>query len=313
MDYALQREDYDERRRKWRRSGFWRGVLVTLALLIGIGAGLWHLGKDAGAPHLAEVRIEGLIVEDDTREALLDDLARDPAVRAVVLRVSSPGGTVVGSEQLYEALRRLAAEKPMVAVMGEMAASGGLIAALAADHVIARETTLTGSIGVLMEFPDFSGLLGELGVGIEVVRSQPLKGDPSPTRSASPEALAALQAIADDADAWFRGLVAARRGYDAPRLQAVATGAALSGRRALEAGLIDGLGGIVEARAHLNSIEPGLGDLPLRLGLPEASGVWGTLMGALPSDLGSAVARLVLGQSRGMTRADAPRLWALPQ
>lgn len=309
MDDGLQRDLYEERRRKWRRSGFWRGVGVVVLLgALAVGLAIWA-ARPGLQPHLAELRIEGLITEDDDREALLAALAEDPAVRAVVLRISSPGGTVVGSEQVFVALRALAARKPVVALMGEMAASGGLIAALAADHVIARENTLTGSVGVLVEYPDFSGLMDDLGVKVEVVRTRPLKGDPSPFRPASEAGRGALEAIAVDADAWFRAVVADRRGLSPEAVAGFADGAAFSGRRALTLGVVDAIGGLPEARVWLESRRRGLGALPLRAyGLEDD---WGPLSGS--GWLGRALG-LAPGWNGGLgvlSHLAAPRLWAV--
>lgn len=311
MDPDLQHELYQERRRRWRRSGFWRGVLVVL-VVIGLAAGaLWFAARTEQQGHLAEIRIEGLITEDDAREALLAQLARDPAVRGVVVRVSSPGGTVMGSEQVHVALRALAREKPVVAVMGEMAASGGLIAALAADHVIARENTLTGSVGVLLEYPDFSALLTELGVKVEVVRTAPLKGEPSPFRGGSEAAREALQDVARDADAWFRALVADRRGLSAEAVAGLADGSAFSGARALRLGLVDEIGGLPEARAWLETRAGGLGDLPLRPYGTDQGWGFGTDAGWLGSVAGQALTWVAGRGGSGLTQAGAPRLWAL--
>ena len=290
MDYGLEREFYEERRRKWRRSGFWRGVVFVIVLIcLGLGAAFWA-GRTATHPHIAEIWIDGVIVEDNAREALLQDLALDQSVRALVVRVSSPGGTVMGSEQLYAALRGVAAQKPVVAVMGEVAASGGLIAALGADYIVARENTLTGSIGVLMEMPDISGLLSDIGVEFQVVRSRPLKGDPSPTRPISPEARAALEEMASEADAWFRAIIVDRRGLSEAQIAEIATGAAFSGRRAVSTGLVDALGGFAEARSHLADLVPDLSDLGVRLYGDDDDGPFGALAGALTGALGQAQA-----------------------
>ncbi|MEO1065719.1 MAG: signal peptide peptidase SppA, partial [Actinomycetota bacterium] len=164
--------------------------------------------------------------------------------RALVLRIDSPGGTVVGSEALYLALRRVAEEKPVVAVMGEVAASGGYVAAIAAEHIVARQNTLTGSIGVILEYPEISGLLDDLGVEVVTIRSSDVKGGASPLRELSPAERAAQERIVADANAWFRELVAERRGFRAAAIEVVADGSAFTGRMAVENGLIDAFGGV---------------------------------------------------------------------
>jgi protease-4 len=148
---ALERDFYEERRRKWRRSAFWRGFFVAILLLVALGA---FLGSDllqAQRMHIARVEVDGVIGDSREREEMLDRLAETSGARAVLLRINSPGGTTAGSEALFASLRAVAAKKPVVAVMGELAASGGYIAALGADHIVARGNTLTGSIGVIME------------------------------------------------------------------------------------------------------------------------------------------------------------------
>ena len=168
-----------------------------------------------------------------------------------MVRINSPGGTVAGSEALYVALRRVAEEKPVVAVMRETAASGGYIAALAAERVWARETTATGSIGVISTVPNAEELLDRLGVRVIEVKSGALKAEPTPYGPVSEAAQEAQAAFVADAFAWFLGLVEARRGLTGDALDAVDDGAVYTGRRALELGLIDAIGGEREARAWL--------------------------------------------------------------
>jgi protease-4 len=261
---ALERDFYEERRRKWRRSAFWRGFLVAAVIAALIAA--W-LGSDAAAvatSHVARFEVNGLITDDPERDDLLDELADSDTARALVLRVNSPGGTTAGSEALYAAVRQVAARKPVVAVMGELAASGGYVAALAADHIVARGNTLTGSIGVIMEYPDLTRVMERLGIGLETVRSSELKAEPSPFRPTNPAARARDEALVADSYAWFRGLVGERRGLSGNALDAAANGGVFTGRLALESGLIDQIGGEPEAIAWLESREPGLGDLPVR-------------------------------------------------
>ena len=143
----------------------------------------------------------------------------------------------------------------MVAVLGEIAASGGYIAAVAADHVIARGNTLTGSIGVILEYPNFSDLLDEIGVEIETIRSSNLKGGTSPLRDASPEERALEEALVEDSYQWFRGLVSERRNLSGGALDRVANGRVFTGRLALSAELIDEIGGMDAAEAWLEETD----------------------------------------------------------
>jgi protease-4 len=133
---------------------------------------------------------------------------------ALKLHINSPGGTTAGSEQLYDALVRLKAKKPLVVVVEGLAASGGYITAIAADHIVAQQSSLVGSIGVLFQFPNFTELMKTVGVKVEEVKSSPLKAAPNGFEPTSPEARAALDALVKDSYAWFRGLVKERRGMD---------------------------------------------------------------------------------------------------
>jgi protease-4 len=278
---ALERDFYEERRRKWRRSAFWRGFLVAAVLAAIIGSLGLRDAIASRAEHVARVDIGGVITDDPARDALLADIADSEHVRALVLRINSPGGTTAGSEALYEAIRRVAAEKPVVAVMSEVAASGGYVAAIAADHIVARGNTLTGSIGVIMEYPDLTGLLARWGVGVETVRSSELKGEPSPFRPTNPEARVLEERLIADSYDWFRGLVGERRGLEGPALDRAANGGVLTGRLALEAGLVDAIGGEPEAIAWLESSEAGLGALPVRDWEIEEESGWSALIDSL--------------------------------
>lgn len=257
---VLERDFYEERRRKWRRSAFWRGVLVTLLLLVGLiaVAGIWGGDLSRQRAHVARFEVTGLITDDRDRDQLLADLAEDANARAVIVAINSPGGTTAGSEALFDSLRRVAERKPVVALIGEMAASGGYVAAIAADHIVARGNSLTGSIGVIMEYPDLTEAMSRLGIGWETVRSSELKAEPSPFRPTSPVARALDEAMVADSFAWFRGLVGARRALAGPALDAVATGGVFTGRLAEANGLIDEIGGEAEAIDWLESREPTL-------------------------------------------------------
>ncbi|MGB0497688.1 MAG: signal peptide peptidase SppA [Rubricella sp.] len=268
---SLDAELYEERRRKWRRSGFWRGVGLTVLILIGLGVLGALLGDpEPRGPHVARHVVSGIIVNDPDRTALIADMAEDDDVRALILYIESPGGTTVGSEALYEAVRLVAEEKPVVAVMGEIAASGGYITALAADHIVARGNTLTGSIGVIIEYPRITGLMEQLGIEWETVRSGDVKGGISPFRDTTAEERAIEQAIVEDSYDWFVGLVTERRGLSGGALETVTDGRVFTGRQAIEAGLIDAIGGQREAESWLADIDPALSELPVRtVSLPE--------------------------------------------
>ena len=180
------------------------------------------------------------------------------------MHINSPGGTTAGSEQLYDALVRLKAKKPLVVVVEGLAASGGYITAIAADHIVAQQSSLVGSIGVLFQFPNFTELMKTVGVKVEEVKSSPLKAAPNGFEPTSPEARAALDALVKDSYAWFRGLVKERRGMDDALLEKVADGRVFTGRQAVELKLIDQLGDEKAAVAWLVAEKKIKSDLPVR-------------------------------------------------
>lgn len=281
---SLNSDIYEERRRKWRRSGFWKGVGLTLGVLIGgsILLGVAFGDQEPTGPYIAKHYVLGTIFNDPDRDQLIADLAEDRDARALILYVESPGGTTVGAEGIFDAIRHVAAEKPVVAVMGEVAASGGYIASIAADHVIARGNTLTGSIGVILEYPDVSGLLDRIGVEVQTVRSSDVKGGLSPLRPASEEELDAQRELIADAHNWFRGLVEERRQIEGDALNMVADGRAFTGRQALDVDLVDQIGGLREAESWLEQRDSRLDGLPIRVvSLPEPDLGWLDYVGNL--------------------------------
>jgi protease IV len=233
-----------DRRRMRRKLTFWRvfSVVVALSALVGLAAALGGPARLVPASEqIARVTISGLITGNRDRVEALDDLAKSH-VRAVIVHVDSPGGTTAGSEQLHDALRRLAEKKPMVVVVDGMAASGAYIAAMASDHIVAMDTSLVGSIGVLFQYPNVADLLKTIGVKMEEVKSSPLKAAPNGFEPTSPEARAALESIVKDSYAWFRNMVQERRHIDGDALDRVADGRVFTGRQALDLKLVDEIG-----------------------------------------------------------------------
>src|SRR5438094_6951564 len=243
-----------DRRRIRRKLTFWRvaAVLVAIAAIVTIGVFATPSGRDAltTSGSIARVHIDGLIRSDSNRVEALERLEKSRAA-AVVVHINSPGGTTAGSEQLYDALMRLKAKKPLVVVVEGLAASGGYIAAIASDRIIAQQSSLVGSIGVLFQFPNFSELLKTVGVKVEEVKSSPLKAAPNGFEPTSPEARAALHALVKDSYTWFRGMVKDRRSLDDAALERVADGRVFTGRQALELKLVDELGNEKSAIAWL--------------------------------------------------------------
>ena len=169
----------------------------------------------------------------------------------MIVHLDSPGGTTAGSEQLFHSLRALQAKKPMVVVVDGLAASGAYIAALSSEHIIAQDTSLVGSIGVLFQYPNFTDVLKTIGIKVEEIKSSPLKAAPSGYEPTSPEARAAIEAIVLDSYAWFKGLVKDRRQLDDAQLARVADGRVFTGRQAVALKLVDSLGNERTALAWL--------------------------------------------------------------
>jgi len=256
-----------DRRRIRRKLTFWRVVsgLLVIAAVVGGGMLFTPAGRQVltGQSTIARIKIEGLIRSNGQRVAALERLERSNAA-AVIVHINSPGGTTAGAEQLFDALTRLKAKKPLVVVVEGLAASGGYITALASDHIIAQQTSLVGSIGVLFQFPNFTDLLKTVGVKVEEVKSAPLKAAPNGFEPTSPEARAALDALVKDSFAWFKDLVKTRRQMDDAALQAVSDGRVFTGRQALGLKLVDELGDEKTAVRWLRAQNKITGNPPVR-------------------------------------------------
>jgi len=239
-----------DRRRLKRRLVFWR-VFSVLAVVAALLAGLRGTALTPIRAHIARISVNGLITEDRKLTEAIDAMADDSRVKAVILSIDSPGGSVAGGESLHDAIARVSANKPVVAVMRGLAASAGYMIAVPASRILARSSTLTGSIGVLLQTGEASGLLGKLGLSAETVRSGPLKDEPSLTRPLSADGKAVLQGLVDDMYEQFVGMVASGRHMDPARVHALADGRAYTGRQALTAGLVDAIGGEREAKDWL--------------------------------------------------------------
>ena len=232
------------RRRMRRKLTFWRvvAVLVAIVAVAAVALVAKRTGEFASGAQIARISIRGIIRGDQDRVEALDELAKSRIARAVVVHIDSPGGTTAGSEQLHQALRRLGEQKPMVMVVDGVAASGAYIAAMAGDHIVAGDTSLVGSIGVLFQFPNVTELLKTVGVRVEEIKSSPLKAAPNGFEPTSPEARAAIESIVMDSYAWFRDMVRDRRRIDGEALTRVTDGRVFTGRQGVDLKLVDALG-----------------------------------------------------------------------
>ena len=239
-----------DRKRLKRRLANWR--LAAVIAVAGVGRALFaRFDSVANQNHVARLSVNGIIVEDIKRIQALGRVARDRSAKALIVRINSPGGTVVGGETLYFELRKVAAKKPVVAVIGTLGASGGYMVALGGDRIFARAGTITGSIGVIMQTTDLTGLLNKIGIKTESIKSDPLKAVPSLFEPMTDKARALIKSVIRDTHRQFVAMVADRRGLSPDDARKLGDGRIFTGAQALSNGLIDAIGGEAEARDWL--------------------------------------------------------------
>jgi len=287
-----------ERRRLRRRASFWRvtALLVIVAAVAVAAAYAWDIEGFDGRGHVAEIKVDGFIATRPGAVEVIETATKSDSVKAILLRIDSGGGAASGGEALYRAVREAAEEKPVVAVIEGVGASAAYMAAIAADRVVARESAITGSIGVIFQYAHFEELLQKIGAEYEEIKSAPLKGAPSLFADTDPAAEAMIKSVVDDTYDWFVGLVAERRDLTPDRARRLADGSIFTGRQALQRGLVDQVGGDAEARAWLASDRGIAEDLPAREWKKDES-----FMGSFAARAAAGLARLV-----GLDPAAAP-------
>jgi protease-4 len=233
------------------------GLVLAVMLAAGDEGGLGFGSR------VALLEIDGVIADDQAMLRQIREFRRDPSVKAFVVAINSPGGVVGPSQSIYQELRRLRDEdeRPVVASIGGIGASGGYYVALAADSIFALPGSITGSIGVIMEFPNASELMDRVGVDVDVVKSAQHKDAGSPFRPITPDDREVLNALVMDVYDQFVDVVATERSMAVEDVRTVADGRILSGRQALQAGLIDRLGNLQDAVAAAGEMS-GLGSDP---------------------------------------------------
>lgn len=261
-------------RRLRRHLTVWR-----LLAVIGFSLALFVIFHDSYTlreeDHVARVNVEGMITKDRNFLDMLDDLANDHTVKAVIIEISSPGGTFTGGEAMYKAIRKLTETKPVVAVMGGMATSGAYMAAIAADRIYAGSGTITASIGVIMQSADVTGLLDKIGVKPEIIKSGAVKASPNPTEPLSPAARGQLQGIIDALHLQFMEMVAERRHLTVADVrERTGDGRIMLGPMAVKAGLVDAIGDVNSARLWLAADRSISADLPMYDWEPQDSTPW---------------------------------------
>lgn len=267
-----------DRRRLRRQISVWR-ALAVIALVGIVAAGIGR-AQLFGEKRVARLSVTGIITDDPDRTRAIVAAAQDADVKAVIVRIDSPGGTVVGGETLFRELRELGEKKPVIAVMGEVAASGGYMAALAAERIYAREGTITGSIGVIMQTMDVTGLLEKVGVKTEALKSGPYKAVPSPLEPLTDRGREVTRQLVEDMYAMFVDMVADRRHFDRPKALQLADGRVYTGRQAKALGLVDAIGGEEDARTWLAEAKGVSRKLPVReLRIKREDDGWSEWMG----------------------------------
>lgn len=247
---SLDADSIVERRRLRRKLSFWR-IAAFLVAAVAILAVASYGARDRFGEQIARVPISGVITDDWAQREFLRKLGENDRVKAVILAINSPGGTTGGGEAMYEAVRALADKKPVVASIGTVGASAAYLTAIAADHVVARETSITGSIGVIFQWANLGELAKNVGVDMRAIKSDPLKAEPSPFNEDTPQERRVIEDMISDTHGWFVDKVAERRGMSAAQARALADGRVFSGTRAHDLDIVDALGGEDVAKAWL--------------------------------------------------------------
>ena len=273
-----------DRRRLKRILLIWRSLAIVVvvalsALVFGRFGGFDGFG---GSDYLARLSVNGVIVDDERRHQLLARVAADHNAKALIVHIDSPGGTVVGGEARFSSIRAVAEIKPVVALMGQVATSAGYMVAIAADRIFAHKGTITGSIGIILQTTELTGLLEKIGITTEAIKSGPLKAAPSLFEPMTDEVRRVTQALVTDVHNNFVSLVAERRGLDLDDLRPLVDGRVFTGVAAVRNRLIDAIGGEAEAKAWLNKEQ----NINLELRIQDVKpaskiGIWFDFLGAL--------------------------------
>lgn len=249
-------------------------AIIILSTLISVVTGGFRFGKSVGV-----IKVEGVITDSTEIIGLIREYAERDDIKAVVVRIDSPGGAVGPSQEIYAELKKLKAEKKVVASMGAVAASGGYYIASAADKVVANPGTITGSIGVIIQFMNVEELLKKVGLKGRVVKSGKFKDSGSPIREMSEEERLLLQSVIDDVHGQFIEAVSTGRGIKMEDVAKLADGRIFTGSQALKLGLVDKLGTMEDA-IDLGAELAGISGKPKVVYPPEEfRGIWKGLLG----------------------------------
>ncbi|MGJ8528569.1 signal peptide peptidase SppA [Maritalea sp.] len=244
VENVMAQRELRRSRRKWRILAF---IAVGIAVIAILGKALGGFSEPIKQAHIARIVIDGTISSSPLRRAILNDLADDENITAVIVQINSPGGTTAGGEELYEGLSKLRASKPVVSVINELGASAAYMTAVGSDRIYARRLSIVGSIGVLVMHLDASKLFETIGLDYDKVSTGPLKAEPDIDEPMAPNVRASYQSLVDNSYEWFVDIVAERREMNRDHVLRLADGRVLTGRQALNEKLIDAIGGELEA------------------------------------------------------------------
>ena len=258
LDAIVDRKQLKKKLLIWRISA----ILATVTLVIFL---IGNFDSIKNSDHIAVLKISDIIVDDPDRSKALIKVANDQLIKALIVHIDSPGGTVVGGETLYLHLREVAEKKPVVALISDLATSAGYMAAIAADQIFARQSSITGSIGVIVQTTDITVLLNKLGIKPEAIKSAPLKAQPSPLEPMNENTRSATRLVVEDIFNMFIDMVVTRRKMDKKKVKQLADGRIYTGRQAVKNGLIDAIGGEKEALDWLSNTKSINNQLPLKI------------------------------------------------
>lgn len=289
-EYILDRRKLKYRLNKWR-------FLAILAALIGFASYILVNNEFAAelgvADQIARIDVTGVITDDQARAEMMKQIAASPSVKAVVVRFNSPGGTTTGGEALFMDLRKIASTRPVVAVFGTIATSAAYMSGVAAEHIVARGNSITGSVGVIMQWAEVSDMLEKLGVNMNEIKSGNLKAVPSPFEPLDQPGRELTEEMINESHKWFVDLVVERRNIQPGQIPGFLEGRIYSGRQALEYGLIDAIGGEDQAMAWLHKEKKISAELPVIQWQSEgrsSGGLFGLAEAALSRMLGFDIA-----------------------
>ena len=249
-DQLLKIESLNSKVKLWRTLTF---LMVFILLILSNYVDISSISNFLNNEYIAKVNIDGKIETNEELNNLLKSIAKDDHIKGLMLNINSPGGTITGSEILYQNIRNIAKRKPVVALLNDFAASGGYMTAVAADYIIGRHTTITGSIGVIMQYVGIKSLAEKMGISLKSIKSSNLKAATSPLEELTEEKEESVRRIVNESYKYFVDIVADRRKMEKDQVLKLADGSIYIGSEALAIGLIDQIGGEDEAMDWFHS------------------------------------------------------------